>query len=427
MKIEMRLTIKIVPYARNARKIPQKAIDKVAASIQEFGWRQPIVVDKDGVIICGHTRWLAAQKLGLEMVPVHVAENLTPAQVRAYRLLDNRSHEETRWDDDLLGLELFELKGLGIDMDLTGFDIPEIDDLLSRMDIQGGLTDIDAVPDVPEIPVSQTGDLWILDNHRVLCGDAINRSDVDRVLGGNSADMVFCDPPYSVAYTGKTARRLKIKNDDLGAGFYQFLRDACINVLAVTTGAVYICMSSSELHTLYRAFTEAGGHWSTFIIWSKNHFTLGRSDYQRQYEPILYGWAKGTPHYWCGDRDQGDVWFVDKPSANDIHPTMKPVELVQRAIRNSSKSRALVFDPFGGSGSTLIACETTGRSARLIELDPRYVDVIVKRWQDYTGRKAVFEGDGREFEQIALERSCSCGVDPTLTHSALGCPIRGMP
>jgi DNA modification methylase len=404
MKIEMRLTINIIPFARNARKIPQQAIDKVAASIQEFSFRQPIVVDKDSVIVCGHTRWLAAQKLGLEQVPVHVAENLTPAQVCAYRLLDNRSHEETSWDEEMLGLELLDLKAMGIDMDLTGFDTDEIDDLLSRIDIQVGLTDPDAIPDVPETAVSRPGDLWILNNHRVLCGDATSGADVNRVLEGGNADMVFCDPPYSVSYTGKTARKLKIKNDDLGAGFYDFLHGAFSNILLVTKGALYVCMSSSELHTLFRAFTEAGGHWSTFIIWAKNHFTLGRSDYQRQYEPILYGWAEGTPHYWCGDRDQGDVWFVDKPAVNDLHPTMKPVELVQRAVRNSSKSRGLVFDPFGGSGSTLIACETTGRRARLIELDPKYVDVIVKRWQNYAGQKAVLETDRRDFEQIARER-----------------------
>jgi DNA modification methylase len=403
MKIEMWLTIKIIPFTRNARKIPQQAIDKVAASIQEFSFRQPIVVDKDGVIVCGHTRWLAAQKLGLEQVPVHVAENLTPAQVRSYRLLDNRSHEETSWDEEMLGLELLDLKGMGIDLDLTGFDMSEIDDLLSGIEV--GLTDVDAVPEVPEKPASMPGDVWVLDKHRLLCGDATNKIDVDHVLEGRQADMAFSDPPYSVCYTGKTARRLTIKNDDLGSGFYDFLRDACANILAVTTGAVYICMSSSELHTLFRAFTDAGGHWSTFIIWAKSHFTLGRSDYQRQYEPILYGWADGTPHYWCGVRDQGDVWFVDKPAVNDLHPTMKPVELVQRAVRNSSQSKGLVFDPFGGSGSTLIACETTGRHARLLEIDPRYVDVIVKRWQDYTGRKAVLEGDGREFEQITLDRS----------------------
>jgi DNA modification methylase len=322
--------------------------------------------------------------------------------VRAYRLLDNRSHEETSWDEDLLGLELLDLKGMGIDMDLTGFDMSEIDDLLSGIDI--GLTDVDAVPDVPATPISRPGDLWVLDKHRVLCGDATDKIDVDRVLEGSPADMVFCDPPYSVAYAGKTARKLTIKNDDLGAGFYDFVRDACAQMLSVTKGAIYICMSSSELHTLFRAFTEAGGHWSTFIIWAKNHFTLGRSDYQRQYEPILYGWAEGVPHYWCGDRDQGDVWFVDKPAVNDLHPTMKPVELVQKAIRNSSKSRGLIFDPFGGSGSTLIACDTTGRCARLIEIDPGYVDVIVKRWQNYTGQKAVLEKDLRDFEQIATER-----------------------
>jgi len=397
---------KIIPYARNARKIPPQAVDKVAASIQEFGWRQPIVVDKDGVIICGHTRLLAAQKLGLTHAPVHVADNLTPAQVRAYRLLDNRSHEETIWDKDLLGLELLDLKGMGVDLDSTGFNMDEIDDLLSGMHIQSGLTNVDAVPEMPEAPVSRSDDLWVLGDHQVLCGDATNRRDIDRVLGGVHADMVFCDPPYSVSYTGKTARKLTIQNDDLGAGFYDFLREACANVLAVTKGAIYICMSSSELHTLFRAFTDAGGHWSTFVIWVKNHFTLGRSDYQRQYEPILYGWAEGTSHFWCGARDQGDVWSVDKPAVNDLHPTMKPVELVQRAIRNSSNRRAVVFDPFGGSGSTLIACETTGRQARLIELDPRYVDVIVKRWQDYTGQKAVLDNDGREYEQIALERFC---------------------
>lgn len=405
---------RIVPYARNARKIPPEAVSKLAAAIQEFGWRQPIVVDKDGVIICGHTRLLAAQKLGLTHAPVHVADDITPAQVRAYRLLDNRSHEETSWDEDLLGLELLDLKGMGVDLDLTGFDMREIEGLWSRMDVQLGLTDVDAIPDVPANAVSRPGDLWVLDTHRVLCGDATSKVDVSRVLEGTNAHMVFCDPPYSVAYTGKTARKLTIKNDDLGAGFFDFLRDACKNMLSATAGAIYICMSSSELHTLFRAFTEAGGHWSTFIIWAKNNFTLGRSDYQRQYEPILYGWAEATPHYWCGDRDQGDVWFADKPAVNDLHPTMKPVELVLKAIRSSSKSRGVVFDPFGGSGSTLIACETTGRRARLIELDPKYVDVIVMRWQAHTGRKAAIEGDGRDFDQLAIERRSGDVADGSL-------------
>jgi DNA modification methylase len=218
--------------------------------------------------------------------------------------------------------------------------------------------------------------------------------------------MTFTDPPYNVRLgaSGKDKLRgnkRKILNDDLGAGFEAFLHDACVNILTVTKGTVYVCMSSSELHTLQRAFTAAGGRWSTFIIWAKHAFTLGRSDYQRQYEPILYGWRHGHDHYWCGARDQGDVWHFDKPARNDLHPTMKPVALVERAIRNSSKSRDIVLDPFGGSGSTLIACEKSGRQARLVELDPRYCDVIVRRFQDWTGEPAVLESNGRSFEEIA--------------------------
>jgi DNA modification methylase len=225
--------------------------------------------------------------------------------------------------------------------------------------------------------------------------------------------MVFTDPPYNVNYgatmkdklrgrKGKVPR--KIANDNLGDGFEQFLREACTNILTVTKGAVYICMSSSELHTLQKAFREAGGHWSTFVIWAKNTFTMGRSDYQRQYEPILYGWKEGSDHFWCGARDQGDVWFVKKPVSNDLHPTMKPVELVERAIRNSSKSRDTLLDPFGGSGSTLIACEKAGRQARLIELEPKYCDVIVRRYQEFSGKEATLEADGRRFADLAAER-----------------------
>ena len=218
--------------------------------------------------------------------------------------------------------------------------------------------------------------------------------------------MTFTDPPYDVDYGNSAKDKLrgksrKILNDNLGEGFEQFLYDACVNILAVTKGGVYMCMSSSELHTLQRAFREAGGHWSTFVVWAKNTFTMGRADYQRQYEPILYGWKEGTDHYWCGARDQGDVWFVDKPARNDLHPTMKPVALVERAIRNSSKTRDVVLDPFGGSGSTLIACARSGRSARIVELDPRYCDVIVRRWRNQGGEAATLDGDGRTFDEVA--------------------------
>ena len=397
---------RIIPYARNARKIPPAAVAKVASSIQEFGWRQPIVVDAKGVIICGHTRLLAAQKLGLREAPVHVAENLTPAQVRAYRLLDNRSHEETSWDEDLLGLELLDLQGIGVDLDLTGFNTEELDRYLNR---GGGLCDEDVVPEVPETAVSAPGDLWLLGRHRLLCGDATVAGSYERVLSGRRAEMTFTDPPYGVDYVGKTKQHLKLQNDHRGSHFEILLCDACANLLAVTEGAVYICMSSSELDTLKKAFTTAGGHWSTFIIWAKNTFTLGRSDYQRQYEPILYGWGEGRGHYWCGARDQGDVWCIDRPQVNDLHPTMKPVGLVERAIGNSSRSGETVLDPFGGSGSTLIGCEKTGRGARMIELDPRYVDTAVVRWQDFTGAEAVLEGDGRSFREIGEERLATSG------------------
>jgi DNA modification methylase len=268
----------------------------------------------------------------------------------------------------------------------------------------------DEVPEPPEDPVSKPGDLWVLGHHRLLCGDATVLADVERVLGGQLADMTFCDPPYNVDYANSPKDRLRgrhrpILNDSLGSGFEAFLYDACTNILAVTKGACYICMSSSELDTLQRAFRSAGGKWSTFIIWAKNTFTLGRADYQRQYEPILYGWKDGSDHYWCGARDQGDVWFVNKPVKNDLHPTMKPVALVERAIRNSSKSRDVVLDTFGGSGSTLIACQKAGRQARLIELDPRYVDVIVRRWQEFTGGTAILDGEARSYDELASGRA----------------------
>jgi DNA modification methylase len=225
---------------------------------------------------------------------------------------------------------------------------------------------------------------------------------MEAVLSGELADACFTDPPYNVNYANgsdkkRGSKKRPILNDALGEEFGQLLYDASVNILTVTKGGVYICMSSSELDTLQKAFRAAGGHWSTFVIWAKNTFPLGRSDYQRQYEPILYGWKDGADHYWCGARDQGDVWFIDKPAKNDLHPTMKPVELVERAIRNSSKSRDIVLDPFGGSGTTLIAAERSGRRARLVELDPKYVDVIVQRWQKMTGGKAVLAGNGEAF------------------------------
>ena len=396
---------KLIPYARNARTHSEEQVAQVAASITEFGWTNPILVGADGVIIAGHARLLAARKLRLREVPVIVLDHLSETQRRALVLADNRLALSAGWDEEMLRVELESLKEESFDLDIVGFTAEELEAILAGPEeTRDGLTDEDAVPDEQEAVVSAAGDMWVMGEHRLLCGDSTQMEAVEKVLAGGLADMVFTDPPYSVSYTGKTARKLTIQNDDLGAGFEQFLRDACVNIMAVTKGAIYICMSSSEIHTLQRVFREAGGHWSTFIVWAKNAFTMGRSDYQRQYEPILYGWREGTDHFWCGARDQGDVWFIKKPHVNDLHPTMKPVELVERAIRNSSKGRDTILDPFGGSGTTLIACERANRQARLIELEPRYCDVAVTRWQRWSGLTATLAGDGRTFEKIAAAR-----------------------
>jgi DNA modification methylase len=243
----------------------------------------------------------------------------------------------------------------------------------------------------------------------LLCGDSLLLESLEKALEGGSADMVFMDLRYNVDYrpSSKSQRRMParpIANDNLGKDFGRFLHDAYANVVAKTKGAIYMCMSSAELHALHKAFTDVGGHWSTFLIWSKNAFTLGRADYQRMFEPILYGWPKDGAHYFAGARNQGDVWYVNRPKANDLHPTMKPVELVERAIRNSSRWHDVVLDPLSGAGSTGIACEKAGRKARLIEIEPLYVDVTLQRWQNFTGQPARLEGDGRTFAEIAQER-----------------------
>jgi len=401
---------RLLPYIRNARTHSDEQVAQVAASIQEFGWTNPILVGSDGVVIAGHARLAAARKLGMEEVPVIVLDHLTPAQRRALVLADNKLALNAGWDEEMLRVEFESLKEEDFNLNVVGFSDAEIEALLREPEpVAEGQTDEDAVPEMPETAVTVPGDIWLLGPHRILCGDSTQLESVEKVLAGGLADMAFTDPPYNVNYGATMKDKLrgkkrKIANDNLGDGFDQFLRDACVNMLSVTKGSIYICMSSSELHTLYRAFTEAGGHWSTFVIWAKNTFTMGRSDYQRQYEPILYGWKEGTDHFWCGARDQGDVWSIKKPVANDLHPTMKPVELVERALRNSSKSRDTVLDPFGGSGTTLIACERTGRQARLIELEPKYCDVIIRRWQEHAGQEATLEGDGRTFREVAGER-----------------------
>jgi DNA modification methylase len=405
-KVEQWPTAKLLPYARNARTHSEAQVGQIAASIKEFGFTNPILAGADGVIVAGHGRLAAAQHLGLESVPVIVLDHLSATQRRALVLADNRIAANAGWDEELLKLEIAELDEADFNLDLMGFGDEELERLLNGDGDTTGLTEDDAVPDVPADPVSKTGDVWVLGQHRLLCGDSTVLSDVERLMNGQLADMAFTDPPYNVDYGNNAKDKMRgkdrrIMNDALGDGFYKFLYDACVNLLVVTKGACYVCMSSSELHTLQKAWLDAGGKWSTFVIWAKNTFTLGRADYQRQYEPILYGWKDGAKHFWCGDRDQSDIWNYNKPRVNDLHPTMKPVELVERAIKNSSKTRDIVIDLFGGSGTTLIACEKTNRQARLMEMDPMYVDVIVKRWEDFTGQKATRESDGSAFADLS--------------------------
>ena len=395
-------TDKLIPYARNARTHSDAQVAQIAASIAEFGFTNPILAGSDGVIVAGHGRLAAAQKLGLASVPVVVLDHLTATQRRALVIADNRIAENAEWDEAMLRVELADLQDEGFDLDLTGFDADALAELMAGDEpVNDGQTDEDAVPEVGETPVSRPGDVWQLGPHRLLCGDATVAASYDALLEGEAVDMVFTDPPYNVNYANSAKDKLRgkdraILNDNLGDGFYDFLLAALTPILAHCRGGIYVAMSSSELDVLQAAFRAAGGKWSTFIIWAKHTFTLGRADYQRQYEPILYGWPEGAQRHWCGDRDQSDVWQIKKPQKNDLHPTMKPVELVERALRNSSRPGDVVLDPFGGSGTTLIAAEKSGRVARLIELDPKYADVIVRRWEDFTGKEAIREAAGQD-------------------------------
>jgi DNA modification methylase len=398
LEITYLLMEELRPDPANPRRISDDELDSLSRSIRQFGLVDPIIARReDKTVIGGHQRLIAARRLGLKQVPV-IFLDLSPEQARLLNLGLNRIGGT--WDQELLARLLAELKDVpDVDLSLAGFSEDELMKYLKGLESQEKREkletfDLDAALDAARAaPVAHTGDLWLLGDHRLLCGDATNSGDVARLVGETRASMAFTDPPYNVSYGNhggapQTGRRRSIQNDNLGEGFYNFLVLACQNLLTFTEGAVYVCMSSSELHTLQRAFVEAGGHWSTFIIWTKDTFTLGRSDYQRQYEPILYGWREGARHHWCGDRDQGDVWGFAKPTTSPLHPTMKPVPLAQRAIENSSNTGDVVLDLFLGSGSTLIGCERTGRVCYGMELAPEYVDVAVLRWEAFTGAKA---------------------------------------
>ena len=405
--IEMWLVAKLVPYARNPRTHSEAQVAQIAASIEEFGFNNPILVDTKAGIIAGHGRLLAARKLGLEEVPVIVLDHLTEAQKRAYIIADNQLALNAGWDEEILRTELAALQEESFDVSLIGFEDEELARLLAAQDAIEGLTDEDAVPELPETPVSITGDLWVLGEHRLLVGDATRQADVEKLMASDYTDLGFTDPPYNVDYEGYTEERLKIRGDRMSdSDFKQFLEDAfrAYRAVAKPGASLYVCHSSSWQREFQNALESAGFEVRCQIIWAKNTFAWGFGRYKFQHEPIFYAHVAQQKDPWYGDKTQSTLWEERKPAANRIHPTAKPVELVERAVLNSSKSGDIVADLFGGSGSTLIACERRGRRGRLMEIDPKYADCIVQRYQEYTGKKAILTGDCRTFNAIGEER-----------------------
>lgn len=395
----------LVPYARNSRTHSDAQVAKIAASIREFGFLNPIIIDADNGIIAGHGRVMAAQKLGLANVPVIEASHLSEAQRRAHVLADNRLALDAGWDNDLLKIELQDLQAEGFDLSLTGFNVDEIGNFLA--DATEGLTDPDAVPDAPAVPVTVEGDVWVLGRHRLMCGDSTSIEAVERLCAGQLVDMWLTDPPYNVAYEGKTKDALTIKNDKMGDdNFRAFLRDSYVAADAVMkAGAVfYIWHADSEGFNFRGAAKDAGWTVRQCLIWKKQAMVMGRQDYHWRHEPCLYGWKDGAAHLWATDRKQTTVLEFDRPSRNGEHPTMKPVELFAYQMLNNTKGSDIVLDSFAGSGTTAIACEKHGRMARLMELDPKYADVIIQRWQDFTGQTATLEATGQTYGELQAER-----------------------
>lgn len=406
MQIEMRPVGSLVPYVNNSRTHSDAQVAKIAASIREFGWTNPVLVDGKNGIIAGHGRVMAARVLGLEEVPVIELAHMTEAQKRAYVIADNKLAELAGWDKDLLSLELGALKLDGFDIDLIGFDAIELA-TLTPPDPKDGLTDEDEAPALPSMPTTVASDVWLLGDHRLMCGDSTSLADVERLMAGYKADLIITDPPYNVAYEGGTDEKLTIQNDSMSAeAFYGFLLAAYGAMLAVAKdgAGIYVFHADSEGMNFRKALLDAGFKLAQCCVWIKQSLVLGRKDYHWQHEPVLYGWKPNGAHRWYSDRKQTTVWKFDRPARNDVHPTMKPIALVEYPLCNSSRGGDIVLDLFGGSGSTLIACEKHSRSARLMELDPKYCDVIVHRWQEFTGKPALLESTGEAFADVAVSR-----------------------
>lgn len=384
MQIEQKNINDIKPYERNPR-INDNAVEAVAESIKEFGFKVPIVIDKDNVIVTGHTRLLSAKLLGLMEVPCIVALELTPEQIKAYRIADNKTAELAEWDLDLLPLELMDLQDNGYDLSLLGFDNTELENLLhGAEDPTVGMTDPDEIPELPEEAKSQRGEIYQLGNHFLMCGDSTKPDDVEALMQGQKADFWLTDPPYNVNYEGSSG--LKIENDNMeDLQFRKFLVDAFQAVYDVLKpgSSFYIFHADSEGYNFRGACHDIGLKVRQCLIWVKNSLVLGRQDFHWIHEPVLYGWKDGAAHKWYNDRSQTTVMHFDKPKKNDVHPTMKTIELLIYLMKNSSKGNDIVIDTFGGSGSTLIAAEQLKRKTYLMEIDPKYCDVIRRRWAEF--------------------------------------------
>lgn len=450
LRVETWPVSRLVPYASNPRKNDQ-AVERMVAALRAYGFRVPLIVRSDGELVDGHLRLKAALSMDLTEVPVLLADDLTPEQVRAFRLMINRSATWAAWDDDALALEIAALLSAECDLRLTGFDQSELDRLFRALSATN--PDPDAVPDPPAAPVVREGELWLLGPHRLLCGDSLNSLHLGRLLDGRAVEMIWTDPPYNVDYHSRAG---SIKNDRMSAArFAEFLGAAFARMFEALRpgGAIYVAHSEAGDGLAFRlAFRDAGFRFAACLIWNKGQAVLGRGDYHWQHEPILYGWRPGTAHRWRGNRkartileaglspvvlqddgsytllldgqlyrlsgdniritsEPGTVINIPKPSRSDLHPTTKPVELVAHCVANSSATGDTALDPFGGSGSTLIACEQLNRCACLMELDQRYAQVIIERWQGYTGRQAVRDSDGVLFDELVPETVSASGFE----------------
>lgn len=385
MEIIIKKLEEIKPYEKNPRK-NDVSVDKVAASIKEFGFKVPIVIDKDGVIVTGHTRYKAAKKLEMTEVPCIMAADLTEEQIKAYRLADNKAGEDSTWDWDLLEEELDDI--LNINMEDFGFDL-SIDEAVAE------IVEDDFIPEVPEEPKAKIGDIYQLGNHRLMCGDSTNAEDVKKLMDGIKADMVFTDPPYNCDYGNIKHPKFKqrhIENDNMDTEkFRDFCTDFICNIKEFSTGCVYMCAGQGADGRVMFSVADNLLHNSTTIIWNKDQFTLGRGKYQNKYEPIWFGWVESGKDF-TDDRTLTNVWDIDRPKKSELHPTMKPVEIVTTAMSHNPGSKT-VLDLFGGSGTTMIAGEQMKRAVYMMEHDPKYVDVIINRWEAFTGKKAVLIND----------------------------------